>query len=151
MGGRFSAKDPIRFDGGDTNLYGYVLADPVNAADPKGEYGLIGALGAAAFNASLQFGANLWLTGDIRQSLKCINVVDVAVSAVVGGVGPTFVGNVLKGKLGPFAIKYIENVAIWATVSLPTGWSIKQVLPDYTFGDECEKSPLAKALSGIAH
>lgn len=34
--GRWTAKDPIRFEGGDSNLYGYVLTDPVNKIDPPG-------------------------------------------------------------------------------------------------------------------
>ena len=34
--GRFTTKDPIGFDGDDTNLYGYVFADPVNLVDPGG-------------------------------------------------------------------------------------------------------------------
>ena len=34
--GRWTAKDPIGFAGGDTNLYGYVLNDPVNWVDPWG-------------------------------------------------------------------------------------------------------------------
>ncbi|PAT39140.1 RHS repeat domain-containing protein [Vandammella animalimorsus] len=34
--GRWRAKDPILFNGGDTNLYGYVLQDPVNLKDPNG-------------------------------------------------------------------------------------------------------------------
>jgi RHS repeat-associated protein len=34
--GRWTAKDPILFAGGDTNLYGYVLNDPVNWVDPLG-------------------------------------------------------------------------------------------------------------------
>ena len=34
--GRWTAKDPILFDGGDSNLYGYVLQDPVNGIDPEG-------------------------------------------------------------------------------------------------------------------
>ncbi len=34
--GRWASKDPIRFTGGDTNLYGYVLNDPVNFRDPSG-------------------------------------------------------------------------------------------------------------------
>ena len=36
--GRWTAKDPIGFAGGDTDLYGYVLNDPINWVDP---YGLI--------------------------------------------------------------------------------------------------------------
>ncbi len=34
--GRWTAKDPILFAGGDTDLYGYVLNDPVNWIDPWG-------------------------------------------------------------------------------------------------------------------
>lgn len=34
--GRWTIKDPILFVGGDTNLYGYVLADPINFIDPDG-------------------------------------------------------------------------------------------------------------------
>jgi RHS repeat-associated protein len=34
--GRWTAKDPIEFDGGDTNLFGYVANDPVNSIDPLG-------------------------------------------------------------------------------------------------------------------
>ncbi len=34
--GRWTAKDSILFDGGDTNLYGYVLGDPINSVDPDG-------------------------------------------------------------------------------------------------------------------
>ncbi|TAN35333.1 MAG: RHS repeat-associated core domain-containing protein, partial [Verrucomicrobia bacterium] len=34
--GRWTAKDPIGFGGGDTNLYGYVVNDPVNWVDPLG-------------------------------------------------------------------------------------------------------------------
>jgi RHS repeat-associated protein len=34
--GRWTAKDPIGFAGGDTDLYGYCLNDPVNWVDPEG-------------------------------------------------------------------------------------------------------------------
>jgi RHS repeat-associated protein len=34
--GRWTAKDPLLFGGGDINLYGYVLNDPVNLSDPSG-------------------------------------------------------------------------------------------------------------------
>ncbi|GBC59937.1 hypothetical protein DENIS_0879 [Desulfonema ishimotonii] len=34
--GRWTAKDPIGFAGGDTDLYGYCLGDPINWIDPDG-------------------------------------------------------------------------------------------------------------------
>jgi RHS repeat-associated protein len=34
--GRWTGKDPIRFSGGDSNLYGYVGGDPVNRLDSNG-------------------------------------------------------------------------------------------------------------------
>jgi RHS repeat-associated protein len=34
--GRWITKDPIDFEGGDSNLYGYVLGDPVNFVDAEG-------------------------------------------------------------------------------------------------------------------
>jgi RHS repeat-associated protein len=37
--GRWTAKDPIQFRGGDMDLYGYVFGDPVNSTDPTGLQG----------------------------------------------------------------------------------------------------------------
>jgi len=37
--GRWTAKDPIRLSGGDTNLYVAVRNDPINRIDPAGLYG----------------------------------------------------------------------------------------------------------------
>lgn len=34
--GRWLSKDPILFNGGETNLYGYVMNDPINYIDPVG-------------------------------------------------------------------------------------------------------------------
>jgi len=38
--GRWTAKDPILFAGGDTDLYGYCLYDAVNFVDPTGEFAI---------------------------------------------------------------------------------------------------------------
>jgi RHS repeat-associated protein len=54
--GRWTAKDPIRFDGGNTNLYGYVVNDPINETDPSGTRGLAPggpALGFLAIQAAV--------------------------------------------------------------------------------------------------
>jgi len=48
---RWTSKDPIRFAGGDVNLYGYVLGDPVNAIDPDGRRFF-----SLGFGGSFQFG-----------------------------------------------------------------------------------------------
>jgi len=36
--GKWTATDPIDFGGGDSNLYGYVLGDPVDFVDPNGKF-----------------------------------------------------------------------------------------------------------------
>ena len=35
--GRWTSKDPIRFEARDSNIFGYVLNDPVNFIDPEGQ------------------------------------------------------------------------------------------------------------------
>jgi RHS repeat-associated protein len=45
--GRWTAKDPIGFAGGDPNLYGYVLNDPVNLVDPEGKIAFVVVAGIA--------------------------------------------------------------------------------------------------------
>jgi RHS repeat-associated protein len=37
--GRWTAKDPVRFEGRQTNLYLYARGDPMNRLDPTGLYG----------------------------------------------------------------------------------------------------------------
>lgn len=57
--GRWTAKDPILFAGGDSNLYGYVLNDPVNLVDSSGLWALqiAGALIGGAANAYSNYNA----------------------------------------------------------------------------------------------
>jgi RHS repeat-associated protein len=63
--GRWTTKDPIRFAGGDTNVYGHTLNDPINLIDPSGRIllnvgaavagGIIGA-GIGALRAGIEGG-----------------------------------------------------------------------------------------------
>jgi RHS repeat-associated protein len=48
--GRWLSKDPILFNGQDTNLYGYVLSDPINKIDPSGK-SWVGIIAAAICGA----------------------------------------------------------------------------------------------------
>jgi RHS repeat-associated protein len=44
--GRWTAKDPIGFDGGQVNLFRYTNSDALNVADPEGTYACAGAAAA---------------------------------------------------------------------------------------------------------
>lgn len=46
--GRWTIKDPIRFSGKDTNLFGYAFNDPINMQDIDGEIAVFGAVVAVA-------------------------------------------------------------------------------------------------------
>jgi RHS repeat-associated protein len=85
--GRWTTKDPIGFGGGDGNLYGYVLNDPVNWSDPTGlePYRLYPTQEAAARAAML----DLWRKYFVRGKYDPDNV------APTGGM-------IWKGKDGYF-------------------------------------------------
>jgi len=53
--GKWTAKDPIGFDGGDTNILAYVGSDPVNKIDPEGLF-QFGTRPLTIFNDSYSFG-----------------------------------------------------------------------------------------------
>ena len=67
-GARWTAKDPTLFDGSDSNLYGYVLNDPVNQIDPTGLQSMTSTTRivscsweqAAPFGQKGQLGIRLW-------------------------------------------------------------------------------------------
>ncbi len=102
--GRWTSKDPIRFAGGDSNIYGYVFSDPVNFIDPTGKFlfnivsGAIGAaIGAleAASNSNATFGSILkgaligGATGVVGLNPATMTLLK---TALVGGIN--YLGNI---------------------------------------------------------
>ena len=91
--GRWTARDPIGFAGGDTNLYGYVWSDPVNWVDPTGEVGVPGVVIAVAVNVLLQLRAN---GGDVGK----INVGEAVVAGATGFFFPGAAGSLVNAVKG---------------------------------------------------
>jgi RHS repeat-associated protein len=100
--GKWTAKDPIRFEGGDSNLFGYTGSDPVNYTDPEG-------LSPAVdpnrpfdrFNPN-NLKDNNKAINDLKNTLKKIERINKTLkwlknAALAGGIGkltglPTFLG-----------------------------------------------------------
>jgi len=84
--GQWTAKDPIFFDGGDTDLYGYVQNDPVNMIDPCGLWGWagsgIGAVSGIIGGVTTGFASN-GISGAISGG-----IIGGAVGGIVGFVAP---------------------------------------------------------------
>jgi len=78
--GRWTAKDPILFDGGDTNLYGYSVFDPINTFD-----------------------ANGMLSNEVKKAIRN----GAFVFGVIVFINPTPVGCV-AGLLGAAAVGYVS-------------------------------------------
>ena len=89
--GKWIAKDPIDFSGGDTNLYGYVLGNPVNFVDPEGLNPLIGVgLVAGAFVGGVTAAWTTPTGGNIFG-----NAVAGALTGALGGVALAVLGPLL--------------------------------------------------------
>ncbi|MEK8018704.1 MAG: RHS repeat-associated core domain-containing protein, partial [Candidatus Parabeggiatoa sp.] len=127
--GRWTAKDPILFDGGDTNLYGYVLGDPINFIDPFGEYGLAGA--AYGFVSGAIGG---YISGGIAGA-----ILGGLAGAIVGLVNPwgshaagAFIGNAIASLAGQISGNYLagkcvtnpNNYSVGAAVGAGIGGAI---------------------------
>lgn len=91
--GRWLSKDPILFMGGDTNLYGYVMQDPINLIDPSGlrmeteSHGSVGSQAGAQLLVSSYMRnsnnnpADAWLTSVGERRMGWYAGSDVAASA----------------------------------------------------------------------
>jgi RHS repeat-associated protein len=84
--GRWTARDPIGFAGGDTNLYGYVASDPVNFVDPTGKIlaQVAQAVGLGVTVLALFIYTDMAATG--KEGLSQIAEHNMAVATGVGNV-----------------------------------------------------------------
>jgi RHS repeat-associated protein len=107
--GRWTAKDPIGFAAGDTNLYGYVLADPINAVDPSGLFSLLDGLQLGLDIIGLIPG--LGEVADIANGLISLARGDCVGAALSFAAAVPFAGAVATAaKWGRRGLKYADEV-----------------------------------------
>jgi RHS repeat-associated protein len=139
--GRWTVKDPIGFTGGATDLYAYVLGDPVNASDLNGEVlpillvaaggvtgGLVGGAVYALFHRSSFTWGGFWGAVAGGAVAGSVGVVAPALAGLVGlgsGVLGTMAVNATVGVVAAgasaaidpcqdFTVKYAFSSAVWA-------------------------------------
>jgi len=103
---RWTAKDPIGFAGGDTDLYGYCLNDPVNFIDPEGLWvAQVAGMGiGASVNAYNNWGA--WRSGQISTDQFWGSVGVGAASGLLSSLG----GGILSGALLGGSSSFLNNL-----------------------------------------
>ncbi len=151
--GRFTARDPLLFAGGETNLYRYALGDPVNRRDPEGLAVPViigGAAAGAAVNVAVTVGF-AWLTG---QDVTWQMVGNAALSGAIAGAFGALAGPAggtlsrwVTGKVGTALREYI-GVALSAGGSLVGQWVANHLTGDHSI-NPCI-SGLAGGLGGAA-
>ena len=119
---RFIAQDPIGFAGGDPNLYGYVLGDPVSFRDPSGRL-LIG-IGVGAVVGGVE--------GAIGADLQGGSTSDIITAALVGAATGAFIG-AFDPTEGAFTLAQIAGIGAGAGIA---GDLFGQLIPQ--FGNPCK-------------
>ncbi|MFN3698373.1 MAG: RHS repeat domain-containing protein [Pseudobdellovibrio sp.] len=103
--GRWTTKDPIGFNGGDTNLYAYVGGDPMSYVDPSGLFGLFGGFNgqASTIGGSINGGGFAYLGEDNKGAGVGL--------ALNGGATVVSVGaSIGKGAFGGFYANTAESL-----------------------------------------
>lgn len=118
--GRWTTKDPILFLAGDTNLYGYVLSDPVNLTDPTGQFcvpcavaggalgllaGGLGSIGPCGdYSAVLPGALSGALFGALGGGFGTLPLPGFIIGGVGGAVGAVATGSTNPGQIAGAAL-----------------------------------------------
>lgn len=136
--GRWTAKDPIRFAGGDPNLYGYVLNDPVNLIDVNGNNPLV-IIAAGSAITGLITGTIAATQGGSFFKGFAGGFVAVFVGTTIGiGSGGTALGTFagITGGLGFDLALNANTVSDVVDIMPPSPDDTNQ--PDQSSGNECK-------------
>ena len=125
--GKWTDKDPIDFKGGDLNLFGYVLGDPVNGMDPEGRVlhiiggffggGITGAIAGGITNAIIAYGVS---GGDLEITARKF-ISGAKKGFIVGGI----TGAVLASGLSTVALS-VSN-PLWLGFEKTFEWAAPKV------------------------
>jgi RHS repeat-associated protein len=136
--GRYTQPDPLGFVDG-PSVYAYAGNSPYMNTDREGRFGIVGAAIGGGVNFAWQLGSNLTKGQDLKTALLCVDYVNVAVSAALGGVGLGVTGNILKGQFAA------------ASVGAAVGTYVKTLMNPYKIGRPAGPAlgPEGSAFDGI--
>jgi RHS repeat-associated protein len=118
--GRWTNKDPILFNGRQSNLYVYVNNNPVNFTDPNGKFAWVAA--GAVLGAAVNVGATLIANGgDVSWRQIGAAAASGAISGAVGAVAGPLGGTIAKGVLGASTSGLAASVATAGVSAIGSG------------------------------
>jgi uncharacterized protein RhaS with RHS repeats len=126
--GRWTAKDPIGFAAGDTDLYGYCVNDPINWTDPDGLLVVPGPTGVAG--GAIVGGIGGAITGGISGAEH-----GGVTGAIGGAIGGAIIGTITGG-IGGF---------ITGTLGGGTTGAVAGSLAGTVIGEMLSPTPLDQA------
>ncbi|MBE0367049.1 hypothetical protein PAUR_a0346 [Pseudoalteromonas aurantia 208] len=105
---RWTAKDPVGFAGGDTNLYAYVGSDPVNFIDPTGH---VAWLVLPAVKSLYGYAEDVaWQMLVEGKSFGCVDQQSALASGLMNALPAGMVAKYL-GKVGKKGLREADNIA----------------------------------------
>jgi RHS repeat-associated protein len=94
--GRYIQADPLGLVDG-ASVYRYVTQNPGRYVDPRGEFGILGAIIGGVSNLAIQTGLNYYRYGNLKTALRCVDIGNVLLSAAFGAIGASPIGVIKTG------------------------------------------------------